>query len=83
MRSGPGCDLVTVGREAEPVSGMGSMQRRVTHTSCIYCGKLVFNHRLSKCPKCGGRVVHLVESDLNLLGRRPQPATKAPGREDY
>ena len=61
------------------------MQRRrsvIHHTSCIYCGKLVFNHRLSKCPKCGGRVVHLGDSDLNLLGRRPQPATKAPGRED-
>lgn len=39
------------------------------HTSCVNCGKLVFDHVLSKCPKCGGRVTYFSDSDLDLLMR--------------
>jgi predicted nucleic acid-binding Zn-ribbon protein len=39
------------------------------HTSCINCGKLVFDHVLARCPKCGGRVTYFSNADLGLLMR--------------
>ncbi len=45
------------------------MKETVCHTSCLYCGKLVFDRLLEKCPKCGGYVVYLAEKELPFLGR--------------
>jgi predicted nucleic acid-binding Zn-ribbon protein len=39
------------------------------HTSCINCGKLVFDHVLAQCPKCGGRVTYFSDADLGLMAR--------------
>jgi predicted nucleic acid-binding Zn-ribbon protein len=39
------------------------------HTSCINCGKLIFDHVLAQCPKCGGRVTYFSDADLGFLSR--------------
>jgi predicted nucleic acid-binding Zn-ribbon protein len=39
------------------------------HTSCINCGKLVFDRILARCPKCGGRVTYFSSADLGFLSR--------------
>lgn len=50
----------------------------VQHTSCLNCGKLVFDKALKRCPKCGGHVVYINEEDLSLMGRhRPVMSKKA------
>lgn len=41
----------------------------VRHTSCINCGKLVFDRVLAHCPKCGGRVTYFSDADLGFLMR--------------
>ncbi len=49
------------------------------HTSCPYCGELVFDRLLRRCKRCGGQVVYLAEGDLSFLGRRrPRPITPPP-----
>ena len=52
------------------------------HTACVYCGELVFDRLLRRCPRCRGTVVYLAEEDLTLLGRhRPRPIDPPPTDE--
>ena len=53
------------------------------HTSCVNCGKLVFDHVLSKCPKCGGRVTYFSDADLGFLMRvSERPVLVAAEKDD-
>ncbi len=52
------------------------------HTSCINCGKIVFDHVLARCPKCGGGVNYFSNADLGLLTRvSARPVLVADDRE--
>jgi hypothetical protein len=56
-----------------------ALKEAVQHTSCLNCGKLVFDRLLMRCPKCKGYVAYISDEDLYLLGRRqpdpvPEPA---------
>jgi predicted RNA-binding Zn-ribbon protein involved in translation (DUF1610 family) len=55
-----------------------TVDETLQHTSCLNCGKLIFDRCLKKCPKCGGHVVLLSDEDLGLMSRRMQPVTKYP-----
>jgi len=53
------------------------------HTSCPYCGELVFDRILRRCKRCGGQqVVYLAERDLTFLGRRRPRPLKPPLKDD-
>lgn len=53
------------------------------HSSCVNCGKLVFDRVLAKCPKCGGRITYFSDSDLDLLMRvSERPVLVAAEKED-
>jgi len=47
-----------------------AVKEAVQHTSCLNCGKLIFDRLLERCPKCGGYVAYISDADLYLLGRR-------------
>lgn len=53
----------------------------VQHTSCLNCGKLMFDTLVERCPKCGGLVVYLSDEDLGLMGRRVRTPVSEPVEE--
>ena len=60
-----------------------AVKETVQHTSCLNCGKLVFDRRLECCPKCGGYVAYISDGDLHLLGRRrPLPVPELVQEDD-
>jgi len=60
-----------------------AVKEAVRHTSCLNCGKLIFDKLLKRCPKCGGYVAYISDDDLHLLGRhRPQSVPQPVPEED-
>ena len=52
------------------------------HTACINCGKMVFDHMLARCPKCGGGGHYFFHAALGLLTRvSARPVLVADDRE--
>ena len=59
-----------------------AVKEAVQHTSCLNCGKLIFDRLLQHCPKCGGYVAYISDDDLHLLGRRRTQPVPEPVREE-
>ena len=59
-----------------------AVKEAVQHTSCLNCGKLVFDRLLERCPKCGGYVAYISDGDLHLLGRRRPLPVPEPVQEE-
>ena len=62
--------------------GNQGVAEALQHTSCLNCGKLIFDKLLDRCPKCGGHVVYLSDDDLGLLGRHVLKPQAAPAEEE-
>jgi predicted nucleic acid-binding Zn-ribbon protein len=59
-----------------------AVKEAVQHTSCLNCGKLIFDKLLERCPKCGGYVAYISDEDLYLLGRHRPSSLPAPVSEE-
>jgi predicted nucleic acid-binding Zn-ribbon protein len=55
-----------------------AVKEAILHTSCLNCGKLIFDKLLERCPKCGGHVAYISDEDLHLLVRHRPSALRVP-----